>query len=84
MVDLRLNMRIPSIMKPITLDDQEVESTATMRHREILENDLPLYCPTKDISLWNTHPRVYLPIEKHGEALCPYCGTTYKLKASNN
>ncbi len=30
--------------------------------------------------LWNAHPRVFLPIEKTGEALCPYCGTLYTLK----
>jgi uncharacterized Zn-finger protein len=30
--------------------------------------------------LWNAHPRVFLPIEKTGEALCPYCGTKYTLK----
>ena len=30
--------------------------------------------------LWNAHPRVFLPIEKTGEALCPYCGTQYTLK----
>jgi uncharacterized Zn-finger protein len=29
--------------------------------------------------LWNAHPRVYLPIQKTGEALCPYCGTKYVL-----
>jgi uncharacterized Zn-finger protein len=29
---------------------------------------------------WSSHPRVFLPIEKTGEALCPYCGTLYKLK----
>jgi uncharacterized Zn-finger protein len=26
------------------------------------------------------HPRVFLPIEAKGEALCPYCGTLYRLK----
>jgi len=30
--------------------------------------------------LWNSHPRVFLPIEATGEALCPYCGTQYILK----
>ena len=29
---------------------------------------------------WNSHPRVYLPIENKGDALCPYCGTLYRLK----
>jgi uncharacterized Zn-finger protein len=75
-------VRIPSITTSIPLVKQEEEPTATMRHREISASDLPLHCPAKELSLWNAHPRVYLPIEKHGEALCPYCGTTYRLKDS--
>ena len=43
--------------------------------------DLPLHCPLPSMTLWNTHPRVFLPIETAGEALCPYCGTRYKLVA---
>ena len=50
------------------------------REIEITAEDLPLHCPTPEMRLWNTHPRVYLPIEKSGEALCPYCGTRYTLK----
>lgn len=42
--------------------------------------DLPLCCPRPQDELWNMHPRVYLPIEKTGEATCPYCGTKYVLK----
>jgi uncharacterized Zn-finger protein len=30
--------------------------------------------------LWNSHPRVYLAIEKTGEAKCPYCGAEYLLR----
>lgn len=30
--------------------------------------------------LWNSHPKVFLPIEQEGEAKCPYCGATYYLK----
>lgn len=49
---------------------------------EVTSADLPLHCPTPDSSLWNAHPRVFLPIEETGEAKCPYCGTEYKLVAS--
>jgi uncharacterized Zn-finger protein len=42
--------------------------------------DLPLHCPMPGQSLWNSHPRVFLPIETKGEALCPYCGTHYILQ----
>lgn len=48
---------------------------------EVDVSQLPLHCPMPDMLLWNAHPRVYLPIEKTGEALCPYCGTMYKLKS---
>lgn len=47
---------------------------------EITADELPLHCPTPAMQLWNTHPRVFLPIEETGEALCPYCGTRYTLK----
>jgi uncharacterized Zn-finger protein len=47
---------------------------------EVTETDLPLHCPMPGQSLWNAHPRVFLPIEQKGEALCPYCGTLYRLK----
>ena len=47
---------------------------------EVTEEDLPLHCPTPSMLLWNSHPRVYLPIESTGEAMCPYCGTRYALK----
>lgn len=41
--------------------------------------DLPLHCPLPGSSLWNSHPRVFLPIEETGEAVCPYCGSRYVL-----
>ena len=47
---------------------------------EVTAADLPLHCPMPSMLLWNAHPRVFLPIEKTGEALCPYCGTRYVLK----
>ena len=47
---------------------------------EIRRGDLPLHCPLPEMSLWNSHPRVYLPIENTGKAKCPYCGTDFVLK----
>jgi uncharacterized Zn-finger protein len=49
------------------------------REIEVTAADLPLHCPTPAMLLWNAHPRVFLPIEKTGTALCPYCGTRYNL-----
>ena len=41
--------------------------------------DLPAYCPTESMGLWNSHPRVYIPLEENSEANCPYCGTQFIL-----
>ena len=46
---------------------------------EVTQADLPLHCPLPSQKLWNTHPRVYLPIEMTGESRCPYCSTLYRL-----
>lgn len=46
---------------------------------KVSRSDLPLSCPRPDDEVWNMHPRVYLPIEKSGEAVCPYCGAHYQL-----
>jgi uncharacterized Zn-finger protein len=51
----------------------------TQRYIEVTAADLPLHCPMPSMILWDSHPRVYLPIQKTGEALCPYCGTKYVL-----
>ena len=56
------------------------QAANTRRNIEVTAADLPLHCPTPSRLLWNAHPRVFLPIEKTGEALCPYCGTKYTLK----
>lgn len=42
-----------------------------------------VFCPSPkaDMKLWNSHPKVYLDVAQAGEAKCPYCGTTYRLKA---
>ena len=36
----------------------------TKKHIEIHESDLPLSCPMPDMQSWNSHPRVFLEIEK--------------------
>lgn len=49
------------------------------RHYQITRKDLPLHCPMDSMSLWNSHPRVFLAIEETGKTACPYCGATYTL-----
>lgn len=47
---------------------------------EVRRADLPLSCPSPAMALWNSHPRVYLPIEAEGgTSTCPYCGAVYVL-----
>ena len=48
---------------------------------EVTSADMPLYCPMPSMSLWNSHPRVFLAIEDQpdGKIICPYCGTEYIL-----
>lgn len=48
---------------------------------EVTLADLPLSCPMPDMALWNSHPKVYLPVEATGTAKCPYCGALFVLKA---
>ena len=51
----------------------------TERRYTVARTDLPLSCPTPAMALWNSHPRVYLPIEATGSARCPYCGAIFTL-----
>jgi len=51
-------------------------------HYDVTAADLPLSCPMPGMQLWNSHPRVYLPIEETGWAKCPYCSAEYTLKDS--
>jgi uncharacterized Zn-finger protein len=47
---------------------------------EVTAEDLPLSCPMPQMVLWNSHPRVYLPIESTGWAMCPYCSAEFTLR----
>jgi uncharacterized Zn-finger protein len=48
---------------------------------ELSARDLPAFCPNPQMPVWNHHPRVFLDVATRGEAMCPYCGTRYRLKA---
>ena len=60
-------------------DNSQQQNTQQQSLYKIHRGELPLHCPLDSMSLWNTHPRVYLPIEATGKAVCPYCGTQYEL-----
>lgn len=59
---------------------ESIRQPSAARQYEVSEKDLPLHCPVNSMTLWNSHPKVYLPIEETGRAKCPYCGTEYILK----
>ncbi len=59
--------------------DPPVQANAQTRY-EVRRADLPLSCPLPSMALWNSHPRVYMPIEaENGESDCPYCGSHFVL-----
>lgn len=51
----------------------------TAKRYEVTRAELPVSCPTPAMALWNSHPRVYLPLEENGRAQCPYCGAEFVL-----
>lgn len=56
-------------------------STTTSPAVKLDTKDLPAFCPNKNMTNWSSHPRVFLEIDAHGHAKCPYCGTEYQMKA---
>ena len=56
------------------------KKSPNIKSRVIRPRDLPFSCPPADVALWSAHPKVFLPIEKTGTEVCPYCGTRYLLK----
>lgn len=38
-------------------------------------------CPNPKMTLWSAHPKVFIDVVTTGAGQCPYCGTTYTLKA---
>ena len=57
------------------------EQPNTRRHHEVTRADLPVHCPLPGEPLWNSHPRVFIPVGDTGHARCPYCGAEFTLKA---
>jgi uncharacterized Zn-finger protein len=64
---------------PAERSDKLIQPNA-QHHYDVTPADLPLACPMPGMQLWNSHPRVYLPVEKTGWAKCPYCSAEYTLK----
>lgn len=65
----------------VTQQQKAVEIPANAEnHYQVSQADLPLHCPMPGMSVWNSHPKVFLSMDK-GAAKCPYCGAEYTLKA---
>lgn len=61
-------------------DAAQATPANAQREYPVRRAQLPLSCPMPEMALWNSHPRVYLPIESEGgKAECPYCGAQYTL-----
>jgi len=63
-----------------TIGRKDLINANAQNRYEVTRDDLPLSCPMPGMSLWNSHPKVYLPIEDKGTARCPYCGAEYVLR----
>ena len=63
-----------------TQPDAATVSTSNESVFHIKKDQLPLHCPLPEMSLWNQHPKVFLPIEETGKAKCPYCGCEFILE----
>ncbi len=60
-------------------ENEQLQPANAERSYRVTRADLPLHCPMPDSFLWNSHPKVFLPIEETGEAKCPYCSASYTL-----
>ena len=61
-----------------TIDEHLIPANAQNKYG-VRPSALPLSCPMPGMYLWNSHPKVFLPIEETGEAMCPYCGAHYHM-----
>ena len=61
------------------MSDNNTQQKDEQQPVQVKREDLPAYCPTESMGLWNSHPRVYIPLDEKPEASCPYCGTQFVL-----
>jgi len=57
----------PTSAHPVTAArSEELIQPNAQNQYEVTPADLPLSCPMPGMQLWNSHPRVFLPIETTG------------------
>jgi uncharacterized Zn-finger protein len=66
--------------KPFRTPTNGIETASTEQVYHVTKADLPLSCPMPGMRLWDSHPKVYLPIEESNQEICPYCGAEYILE----
>ena len=66
-------------MTSTEMGERELKPPNAQNRYEVTVADLPLSCPMPSMPLWNSHPRVYLPVEATGWAKCPYCSAEFVL-----
>lgn len=59
------------------IEEKTLANAAT--EYKVSHKDLPLCCPMPHMAVWNSHPRIYIPIEKTGQGMCYYCGAHFTL-----
>lgn len=69
---------------PQTHDRTDLMEPSARRRYTVTAADLPVCCPTPDMYLWSSHPRVYLPVGELGYASCPYCGAIFVLAEADD
>ena len=60
--------------------DTHLKPSCSQKNYVVHRDQLPLSCPSDEMVLWNAHPKVFLPIEKTGVEVCPYCGSRFVLQ----
>ncbi len=61
-----------------TVDQNLIPANAQNKYG-VRKRDLPLSCPMPGMYLWNSHPKVFIPVAETGAAKCPYCGAQYHM-----
>jgi uncharacterized Zn-finger protein len=62
---------------PQTANQQGLRTPNDQGRYEVTAADLPIQCPLRGTSLWNSHPRIYIALDEHGFGKCLYCGAEY-------
>ena len=64
---------------PQTATQEGLDTPNDTMTYEVSRDILPIHCPMPGTSLWNSHPRVYIPVEETGRqnALIVAVNTTW-------